>query len=134
MLWQVLYELKTDAKWEGVVTAVSSRTDEPNWAQECMRKFEVGPPGSGLCIKDCIDVEEISKTNKRDHFKRISDATGIAYEEILFFDNERPNCLDVSDLGVSVAYVPDGVTGEAWEESLERFPEPGSVFDFRMGR
>ena len=53
---------------------------------------------------------------------------------MLFFDNERPNCLDVSDLGVSVAYVPDGVTGEAWEESLERFPEPGSVFDFRMGR
>ena len=123
-----------DPKWEGVLTAVSSRTDEPRWADECMRKFEVGPKGSGMFIKDCIDLEEISKANKREHFKQLSDKTGIAFEEMLFFDNERPNCLDVSDLGVSVAYVPDGVTAESWDESLERFPEAGSIFDFRMSR
>ena len=60
----VLYELRTDARWEGAITAVASCTDEPEWAQECMRKFEVGPVGSGVCIKDVMQLEEIRKGNK----------------------------------------------------------------------
>lgn len=40
---RVLYELKTETEWEGVVVAVASCTDEPAWARECMRKFEVPP-------------------------------------------------------------------------------------------
>ena len=129
----ILHELKTAAHWNGCVVAVASCTDEPEWARECMRKFEVGPAGSGVCIADCMDVQEITKGNKQGHLRRISETTGIALEDMLFFDNERGNCLDVADLGVTVAWVPDGVTAGAWEQSLERFPEPGSIFDFRMG-
>ena len=32
----LLFELKTDPKWEGAIVAVASCTDEPFWAQECM--------------------------------------------------------------------------------------------------
>lgn len=129
----ILHQLSTATEWEGVVVAVASCTDEPEWARECMRKFEVGPAGSGRSIIDCIDVEEIAKGNKQGHLRRIAEQTGVGLEEMVFFDNERPNCVDVAALGVSVAWVPDGVTAGAWEQSLARFPEPGSIFDFRMG-
>uniref|UniRef100_A0A7S4HGM3 Magnesium-dependent phosphatase-1 n=1 Tax=Prymnesium polylepis TaxID=72548 RepID=A0A7S4HGM3_9EUKA len=130
---QVLHSLKTAPEWEGVVVAVASKTDEPEWARECMQKFEVGPTGSGIVIEDCIDVEDIDGGNKQGHFKRIAERTGIELEDMIFFDNERGNCLDVAQLGVTVAWVPEGVTAGAWDESIERFPEPGSIFDFRMG-
>lgn len=51
----------------------------------------------------------------------------------LFLDNERANCLDVASLGVTVAFVPYGVTGEAWRRALEAFPAPGEVLDNRQG-
>jgi len=130
---RILYELKTAAAWSDTLTAVASCTDEPAWARECMDKFEVGPSGSEVSLAQCIEVEEITKGNKQGHLTRISEASGIALEDMLFFDNERGNCVDVAALGVTVAWVPDGVTAGAWEESLERFPEPGAIFDFRKG-
>ena len=129
----VLYELRTDARWDGAVTAVASCTDEPEWAQECMRKFEVGPVGSGVCIKDVMQLEQIRKGNKRGHLTSLAEAAGIELEEMLFFDNERGNCLDVAELGVTVAFVPYGVTGEAWRRALEAFPAPGEILDNRRG-
>jgi len=132
-LRRILYELKTAPEWQGVVVAIASCTDEPSWARECMRKLEVGPRGSGVCIDDCIQQEHIFKGSKQRHFERIADATGAALEDMLFFDNERGNCVDVSGLGATVAWVPNGVTAGAWEQSLARFPQPGEIFDFRMG-
>lgn len=129
----IVYSLKHSPEWQGVVVAVASRTDEPMWARECMQKFEVGPVGSNVFLKDCIDIEEIDKGNKQSHFKRLAKKTGIALDEMLFFDNERENCVDVAQLGVTVAWTPDGVTAGAWEQSIERFPEAGSIFDFRRG-
>jgi hypothetical protein len=55
---EILHELKTDRRWEGTVVAVASCTDEPAWADECMRKFEIG---GGYCIKDVMQVEDEGK-------------------------------------------------------------------------
>ena len=124
---ELLLELKTDPKWKDAVVAIASRTDEPSWAQECLRKFEIG---GGYCMKDVMMVEEINKGNKQAHLRSIAKQTGIALEEMIFFDNEMGNCHDVSAIGVTVAYVPDGVTADAWAQSIERFPEPGSILRF----
>ena len=129
----ILYELKTDARWEGAVVAVASCTDEPDWAQECMRKFEVGPVGSGVMIKDVMQLEEIRKNNKRVHLTNIAEATGLDFSEMLFLDNERGNCMDVASLGVTVAFVPEGVTAGSWQRALEAFPAPGEILDNRKG-
>ena len=126
---EVLYEIKTASKWQGTLCAVASCTDEPSWAQECMHKFVVG---DGLSIKECIDREEIYKANKQRHLRTIAEATGIALEEMLFFDNEIGNCYDVSAIGVTVSYVPDGVTASAWEHALENFPSPGEILNERL--
>ena len=40
---------------------------------------------------------------------------------------------DVAELGVTVAFVPYGVTGEAWRRALEAFPAPGEILDNRQG-
>ena len=84
---------------------------------------------SSLCIKDVINpaAEEIRKANKRTHFKNIAEQTGIALEDMLFFDNEYGNCQDVSSVGVSVCYCPDGVTRGAWDLALESYPSPGEI-------
>ena len=129
---EILHELHTAPEWSDTVVGVASCTDEPEWALECMDLFEVGPPGSGVHMAEVMDELEIVKGNKQGHMRRIADRTAIDFEDMLFFDNERQNCLDVAGLGCTVAWVPEGVTGAAWEQSLERFPEPGGILDFRM--
>ena len=119
---EVLLDLKINSDWQDTVVGVASCTDEPSWADECLRLFDVG---GGHSIKDCIEIEEIYKANKRRHLQSISEKTGIALEDMLFFDNEWGNIADVSSIGVSCAYVPDGVTQDAWERALSQFPSVG---------
>ena len=121
---EILSELKTDPKWKDTFVAVASCTDEPDWAQECMRKFQLK---DGLCMKDVWHMEEIHKGNKQGHLKNIASQTGVPLGSILFLDNERGNCIDVAAIGVTVAYTPQGVTADAWARALERFPAPGEI-------
>ena len=53
---EILHELKTNPKWSGTVVAVASCTDEPSWAQECMRKFNIG---GGFSIEDAMQVTSL---------------------------------------------------------------------------
>ena len=39
---KIIHELKTNPKWRDTLVAYCSCTDEPAWADECMRLFEVG--------------------------------------------------------------------------------------------
>lgn len=39
----------------------------------------------------------------------------------VFFDNERWNCKEVSQLGVVCVYTPDGMTHELWEHGLQQY-------------
>ena len=50
---EILAELKVDPRWKDTIVAVASCTDEPDWAQECMRKFQLK---DGLCMKDVWQV------------------------------------------------------------------------------
>ena len=122
---EILLELKTDPAWAGVTVAVASCTDEPSWADECMNKFRLADGATS--IMDVMEILEIRKANKRVHLRNIAEQTGIALEDMLFLDNEYGNCRDVSSIGVTVAYTPDGVTRGAWETALERFPAPGEI-------
>ena len=61
-----------------------------------MRKFQVG---GGYSIKDVVELEQICKGSKQGHLKRLSEESGVALEDMLFIDNERGNCIDVSAIG-----------------------------------
>lgn len=103
---------------DDIKVAVASCTDEPSWADECMRKIRVS---DGLNMKECIDFEEIHKASKRLHFQNLRRRTKIGYSDMIFFDNERGNCNIVKPLGVHCVYVPDGMTESAWNEALVAF-------------
>lgn len=71
--------------------------------------------GGGKVIK-AIDVfdggMEIYPGSKVKHFETLHKRTGIAYEEMLFFDDESRN-RNTETLGVTMWLVPDGVS---WAE------------------
>ncbi|KFM25945.1 hypothetical protein F751_4197 [Auxenochlorella protothecoides] len=52
-------------------------------------------------------------------------ATGIAFKDMLFFDNESWN-IKVSRLGVVSIYTPHGMTSDNWEYGLAEFRKKAS--------
>uniref|UniRef100_A0A7S2JFT4 Magnesium-dependent phosphatase-1 n=1 Tax=Haptolina brevifila TaxID=156173 RepID=A0A7S2JFT4_9EUKA len=94
---------------EPLVVGVASRSDEPSWARECLRKFVVS---TGVSMMDIVteNLAEIYKGSKRDHFAALQQKTGIPYKRMCFFDDDMTNIRDVGGLGVHCVYTPDGVT------------------------
>ena len=127
---KIMYEFKTDPKWSDAIIAVASSCDEPSWAKECIQKFPVGFDGK-LKLKDIFSQShiEIYKSSKDHHLQNIKKkcSDDISFQDFIFFDNQKNNCVTVSKLGVTVVYTPDGVTRQSFEEGLEKFPAPGQI-------
>ena len=129
----VMRELYCDKEtWGSTLVGISSRTDQAYWAKELLQKFTItvnpndqeNPNAETFTLQDVLAGPiEIRQDSKVNHFRRISANTGISMEDMLFFDNERGNCIDIAELGVVVAYSPDGVTSQVWEKALEAFPD-----------
>ena len=81
-------------------------------------------------LGDCFDAREITKESKSSHFRRLKEKYACDYEDMLFFDNEYGNCREISSLGVTVAFSPDGVTGDVWAEAVAAFPSESIVNDY----
>lgn len=110
------------ARGYDIQAAISSRTDEPSWARICLNHLVIA---DGTVLKDCFPerLREISKEDKTKHIQRLHSKTGIAYEEICFFDNERWNIQQVSKQLplVKCFYTPQGMTREAWDKAKVMF-------------
>ena len=130
----VFEEMHTQSCYSDTKIGISSRTDEPNWARELLEKFRIATNENGkpVSLADVLTGPiEIAQDSKVAHFERIRSATGIDYEDMVFFDNEFGNCERVSSLGVSVVYCPKGVTRKLWERGVRlEFPRrDGSVIN-----
>ena len=101
-----------------IQAAVASRTDEPQWAQQCMDWLTVD---DGTTLSSCLNHVEIGFDDKKWHFQRLKRKTGIEYESMVFFDNEMRNISSVKKLGVKCVYTPNGMTREAWVEATDMF-------------
>jgi len=101
-----------------LLAAISSRTDEPSWARQCMNWLVVD---DGTVLGDCFDHVEISYSDKSRHFESLHRKTGIPYERMCFFDNEEWNIVSVRKLGVKCIYTPNGMTRQAWDDALGMF-------------
>ncbi|PRW21055.1 magnesium-dependent phosphatase-1 isoform A [Chlorella sorokiniana] len=115
--WRILHELATDARWQDVQIAYVSRTDEPQWASECLRMLALD---NGLTLHELAHHHEIYPGSKRTHFRRIHERTGIPYEHMVFWDDMQWNTKDVAGLGVVAIYAPQGLTAAAWEKGLQQ--------------
>ena len=101
-----------------ITVGVASRSDEPSWARECLRKFFISP---GVTMMDVVTEErcEIYKGSKRGHFAALQKKTSIPYNRMAFFDDDMSNIRDVGGLGVHCFYTPDGVTKDLFEKGLK---------------
>lgn len=107
-----------------VLGAVASRSDEPSWARECLRKFIVAP---GVSMMDVVTEDrcEIYKGSKRTHFAALQGRTGVPYERMCFFDDDPANIRDVAALGVHCFLTPRGVTQDIYERGVAAALEGG---------
>jgi len=122
----IMNEFATKPQWKQCKICVASSCDEPAWARECISKFDIG---DGLKLADVFDSDniEIYKKSKDAHLNAICRKTGVPLQEMIFFDNQTNNCQTVSKIGVTVVYTPDGVTREAFQEGLDKYPAPGQI-------
>ncbi|CAM9387145.1 unnamed protein product [Scytosiphon promiscuus] len=119
-----LQELSTQERFSDTQVAVASSTSRREWALTCLGLLQVSP---GVAVGDIVKYREIYPDNKARHFKSLQAASGIAYEDMLFFDdcNWGDNCRDVEwgCPGVVTTKTPNGLTPEKWAEGLAKFAE-----------
>ncbi|KAL6785181.1 hypothetical protein ACKKBG_A02770 [Auxenochlorella protothecoides x Auxenochlorella symbiontica] len=85
---EILAELATQPQWQDTEVAYVSRTEYPQWANACLKLFKVC---GAHTMHSMASIREIYVGSKVTHFKRIQAATGIAFKDMLFFDNESWN-------------------------------------------
>jgi len=114
-----------DPRFGETKVAFASRSNKREWCFDCMRLLEVG---SGLSILDTSSQTEIYSGSKRAHFAEIRKRSGVPFNEMLFFDNERLNITEVSQLGVTCLYTPGGMSEGFWAEGLDLYARNRASF------
>lgn len=107
---------------DGVTVAVASRSDEPDWARECLRKFTIDDAGTTMWeVAGNGERVEIYKGSKQQHFQELHRKTRVPFTEMIFFDDDPSNIRDVSRLGVTCILTPHGVTKEKYDEGMRAY-------------
>lgn len=92
---QLLRALKNN----GYNLAAASRIEDIPGAYQLLHLFD---------ITQYFQYKEIYPGTKTVHFNHLHAKTGIRFEHMIFFDDDRRNVRDVSRLGVVVSQVPQG--------------------------
>ncbi|KAI4105784.1 MAG: hypothetical protein L6R37_002531 [Teloschistes peruensis] len=100
-----------------ITLATASRTSATDIATTLLKQLHLPPffenaSSSKAAEKrayDIFDYMQIFPGDKKTHFGKIQKASGVEYDEMLFFDDERRN-RNVESLGVVYWEVPSGVT------------------------
>ncbi|MGI9470885.1 MAG: magnesium-dependent phosphatase-1 [Rubripirellula sp.] len=99
-----------------VPMALASRTEQPTWAKQLVEL---------LGIRDRFAYSEIYPTSKQRHFSALRRASGIAFDQMLFFDDEMRNIEDVGSLGVTCIHVANGINHERFQSGLSQMSIEG---------
>lgn len=114
-------------KQKKIFIGAASRTDRPDLATQMLRLLriptatEADGDEKGKKGKKAIEFFnqlEIYPGSKKTHMRKLHDATGILYSEMLFFDDESRN-RDTESLGVTMQLVRDGVTRHELDLGVE---------------
>ena len=102
----------------GIKLGVASRTSDPALAKDMLKLLHLPamPEVEGSKNKKALEAfaagAEMYPGTKVKHFEALQKRSGIAYEDMLFFDDESRN-RDTESLGVTMWLVRDGV---CWDE------------------
>lgn len=95
-----------------ILVACASRTGAIDYAKKLLKTL------NWTCLFDYIEIFPSSKIS---HFRNLSKATGIEFKDMLFFDDEQRNIVDVSELGVTCIHGDDGVSWNVFKNGLDVF-------------
>ncbi|OJJ49130.1 hypothetical protein ASPZODRAFT_150069 [Penicilliopsis zonata CBS 506.65] len=107
-------------KAKSIPLALASRTHAPDLARDVLKALHIIPTFSDNPAAtsktsralEYFDYIQIFPATKTQHFARIQSASGIAYEDMLFFDDEARNRNVETELNVTFCLVRDGMTRE----------------------
>ncbi|XP_031826076.1 magnesium-dependent phosphatase 1 [Nomia melanderi] len=97
---------------EGYELGVASRTSEISGAKQLLNLFN---------WEKYFKYKEIYPGCKVAHFSKIQKASGTDYKDMIFFDDEHRNIVDVGKLGVTCIFVKNGVNCSLVENTLKNF-------------
>ncbi|KAL1652231.1 hypothetical protein SLS58_000358 [Diplodia intermedia] len=118
---------------KGLKIAAASRTMAPELGREMLSllRISTGSGGEETAAKggagdnknsekaiSFFDYLQIFPGSKTTHFAKIHEASGIEYEDMLFFDDEARN-RNVETLGVVMCLIRDGVTRDEVDRGVE---------------
>jgi magnesium-dependent phosphatase 1 len=104
----------------GVKVGAASRTSAPDLGREMLRLLQIDVDGKKKKAIDFFDYMEIYPGSKITHFTKLQKATGLNYEDMLFFDDEARN-RNVESLGVTMYLVRDGVTKDELDNGIREW-------------
>ncbi|KAG8193762.1 hypothetical protein JTE90_005058 [Oedothorax gibbosus] len=99
-------------KSKGYILGIASRTEWPEGARKLLLLFG---------WSEYFTHQEIYPGRKTTNFKKIKDASGVQYSDMLFFDDEVRNITDLTAIGVKSILVRDGVNMKMVEEAIKSF-------------
>ncbi|KAH7411188.1 putative magnesium-dependent phosphatase P8B7.31 [Cadophora sp. MPI-SDFR-AT-0126] len=103
----------------GIKVGAASRTSAPDLGREMLRLLHVADAeGKKRKAIEFFDHLEIYPGSKITHFNKLQKATGLRYEDMLFFDDEARN-RNVESLGVTMYLVRDGVSRAELENGIK---------------
>ncbi|KAF7715811.1 Magnesium-dependent phosphatase [Penicillium ucsense] len=114
-------------KKRSIPVALASRTHTPDLARDMLKALHIIPTFSddvaansakSVRALDYFEYIQIFPANKTQHFAKIHQASGIAYEDMLFFDDEARNRNVETELGVTFYLVRDGMTRDEVDKGV----------------
>ncbi|KAG6616576.1 magnesium-dependent phosphatase-1 [Phytophthora cinnamomi] len=123
----VLSVLKTDPQFRDTKIGVASRTEEVETAKTVLGLMDVqlrGQDGEIVgtqSLGSLADFVTVFPGSKTTHFRQLQQQSGVAFEDMLFNDDDEENVHDVSALGVVCSHCPEGLTVASWLQGMEDF-------------
>lgn len=128
----IIYSCKS----KNIPMAVASRTQAPDLARDMLKALHIIPSFSGnpaaanaktVRALEYFDYVQIFPATKTEHFAKITQASGISYVDMLFFDDEARNRNVETELGVTFCLIRDGLTREEVDRGVQAWRKRNGI-------
>ncbi|KAE8402202.1 magnesium-dependent phosphatase-1 [Aspergillus pseudonomiae] len=125
----------SSCKDRSIPLALASRSHAPDLALAILEALHINPAFSdnttlntpSVCARNYFDYIQIVPGTKKQHFMRIHHASGIAYEDILFFDDEARNHDVETELGVTFCLIRGGITRDEVDRGVRAWRKRNGI-------